>query len=80
MFTYIIIFVLQFLYNIAKTFEIRYTYENRLALSLYNNLLINILTIISIYLSFKGMCIGDWMVAVAFVTGSVLGKYVSMKI
>jgi hypothetical protein len=78
MFTYIIIFILQFFYNIAKTFEIRHTTEGKLGLSLINNVIINFLTIISMYLSFKSLCLGDWIVAVAFISGGVFGKYISM--
>ncbi len=79
MINYILIFLLQFFFSIAKTLEIKYTYENKLILLLWNSVVINLIWISSMYISLKSLYDGNWIVIVIFLLGGVLGKWFSIK-
>lgn len=80
MINYIFIFLLQVTFNIFKSLEIRYTYENRLAPILWVGFVLSVLMILGFYLSIGALLKGDWGVIVVYVGGSVLGKYLSFLI
>ena len=80
MINYIFIFLLQVAFNIFKSLEIRYTYENRLAPILWVGFVLSVLMILGFYLSIGALLKGDWGVIVVYVGGSVLGKYLSFLI
>ena len=76
---YIFVFILQFLSAVAKTLEIKLTYENKIAALVWNCILINALSIVATFFSLKCLLNGDWIIAIVYIIGSVLGKWVSMK-
>ena len=80
MINYIFIFLLQVTFNIFKSLEIRYTYENRWAPILWVGFVLSVLMILGFYLSIGALLKGDWGVIVVYVGGSVLGKYLSFLI
>jgi hypothetical protein len=80
MISYISIFVLQIAFNICKVLEIRYTYENRLAPILWVGLALSVMMILGFYLSIGALLKGEWVVVLIYVSGSVLGKYLSFLI
>jgi hypothetical protein len=80
MISYISIFVLQVAFNICKALEIRYTYENRLAPILWVGLALSVMMIWGFYLSIGALLKGEWVVVLIYVSGSVLGKYLSFLI
>ena len=76
---YITVFILQFLSAVAKTLEIKLTYENKIVALMWNCIFINALSIVATFFSLKCLLKGDWIVAIVYILGAVLGKWVSMK-
>ena len=76
--TYVLVFVTLFAFNILKTLEIRYTYQNKLKPILLNSIGINIVSLLSNYWSINSLLKGDYFVMVIYVGGSLIGKYVAM--
>jgi len=75
---YILVFFLQVLFNIFKVLEIKYTYENKLRLLLFNSVYINLISLASVYWSLDLLFAGDWWVIPFYIGGSVLGKWIAM--
>jgi len=78
--SYILVFILQVCFNICKSLEIRYTYENKMGPILVIGFLLSVMMILGVYLSIGALLAGDWFMIVIYVSGSVVGKYVSYKI
>jgi hypothetical protein len=76
--TYVLVFITLFAFNILKTLEIRYTYQNKLKPILLNSIGINIVSLLSNYFSINSLLKGDYFVMVIFIVGSLVGKYVAM--
>lgn len=72
---YILIFFLQFFYNISKVLEIKYTYENKLNLLMMNTVIINLLTLAATYFSIDYLLKGEFFVVLFYITGGVAGKW-----
>jgi len=77
---YLIILILQISFNICKSLEIRYTYENKLGPILLVGFALSVMMILGVYLSIGGLLKGDWGVIVVYVVGSVVGKFLSWTI
>jgi hypothetical protein len=75
---YLIIFIFQILFNIFKVLEIKFTYENKLKALLINSVLINLVSLVSVYYSLDGLFAGDLWVVPFYITGSVIGKWFAM--
>jgi len=75
---YLLVFFFQFSFNIAKTFEIKYTYENQIFKLLINTLVLNLLSLSSTYYLIDYLLKGDLLVIVFFLLGAVLGKWFAM--
>jgi len=79
MITYIAILVFQVLFNVFKTMEIKYTYENRLKDLLLNSVWINLVSLAGMYFSLQPLLFErDYLVLPFYIGGSVLGKWVAM--
>ena len=76
----ILLFIFQFSFNILKTFEIRYTYKKEINKSLLNSLAINIISLLSLYFSIDALSKGDLYMIFSYISGSLIGKWISMKI
>ena len=76
---YLLVLVFQIMFNIFKVLEIKYTYENKLSLLLYNSIYINLIALASVYWSLDLLFEGDWLVIPFYVLGSVLGKWIAMR-
>lgn len=76
---YILVFIFQVFFNIFKTLEIKYTYEHKVKALLYNSVCINLVSLATSYLSLDQMFHGDWPVMIFYISGSVLGKWISME-
>ena len=76
---YLLILVFQIMFNIFKVLEIKYTYENKLTLLLYNSVYINLVSLATVYWSLDLLFEGDWWVIPFYVGGSVIGKWISMR-
>jgi len=74
-----IIFVLQIVFNILKVYEIQYSYEKKLVPLLINSVFYNLSIIVGTYLSMDSLFNGDWSVIIVFVIGSMIGKYLAIK-
>jgi hypothetical protein len=78
MIIYFLVFLFQVLFNVFKTLEIKYTYENRVTPLLFNSLWINLVSLASIYFSLERLFARDWLVIVVYISGSVFGKWLAM--
>jgi len=77
---YLIVFSFQTTFNIFKVLEIKYTYENKLNHLLLNSVYINIVSLGSIFFSLDRLFEGDFFVIPFYIGGSVVGKWIAMKI
>jgi len=75
---YFLVCLFQFLFNIFKTMEIKYTYEQKTKALLYNSVWINLVSLAGTYFSIQRLLAGDWLVVVVYIAGSILGKWVAM--
>ena len=75
---YLLVLVFQILFNIFKVLEIKYTYENKLNLLLYNSIYINLVSLGTVYWSLNRLFEGDWWVILFYIAGSVIGKWIAM--
>ena len=75
---YFLVCLFQFLFNIFKTMEIKYTYEQKTTALLYNSVLINLVSLAGTYFSIQRLLAGDWLVVVVYIAGSILGKWIAM--
>jgi len=75
---YILIFFLQFFFNISKVLEIKYTYENKLNLLILNTVVINLLTLAATYFSIDYLLKGEFLVILFYITGGVFGKWFAL--
>jgi hypothetical protein len=60
--------------------EIKFTYENKLRQLLINSIFINIVSLGSIFFSLDRLFEGDFFVIPFYIGGSVVGKWIAMKI
>jgi uncharacterized protein YneF (UPF0154 family) len=75
----ILLFIFQLSFNIFKTMEIRYTYNNEINKSLINSLMINLVSLASLYFSIDALIQGNLYMIASYICGSLSGKFVSMK-
>jgi len=76
----ILIFLSQVIFNILRVLEIRYTYQNKVSKLLINTVFINLVSLLSVYFSLDGLINGNWVVILFYISGSVFGKWVGMKL
>lgn len=74
---YFLVFIFQVAFNILKVQEIKYSYEKLTRKLIINSLLINTLTILSLYFSMNLMLGGDWLIIIVFIIGGAIGKWVA---
>lgn len=77
-FYYFLIFTSQLLFNVLKVLEIKFTYNNEIKKLLVNSVLINLVSIGSLFVSFERLLKGDWIVLPYYIIGSLLGKWIGM--
>ena len=75
---YLLVLFFQILFNIFKVLEIRFTYENQLKRLLINSVLINLVSLASVYYSLERLFQNDWFVIVFYISASVIGKWIAM--
>lgn len=75
----ILLFIFQFSINILRTLEIQHTYNKEINKSLINTLMINAISLASLYFSIDALVQGNLYAIAAYLTGSIGGKFVSMK-
>ena len=75
----ILLFLFQFSFNILKTLEIQYTYNKQINKSLINSLMINAVSLASLYFSIDALIQGNLYMIASYIFGSLSGKFVSMK-
>ena len=75
---YLLVLFFQILFNIFKVLEIRFTYENQLKRLLINSVLINLVSLASVYYSLERLFQNDWFVIVFYISGSVIGKWIAI--
>jgi hypothetical protein len=80
MWTELIVFLSQTLFNIFKVLEIKYTYQNKIGPLLLNSVWINLVSLVSIYYSLDNLFKNNFAVIAFYIAGSVFGKYLGMKL
>jgi len=76
---YILVFLFQIMFNVFKTMEIKYTYENKVNELMLNSIWINLVSLGSVYFAIDNLFKGNWSVIIVYIMGSVAGKWVAMK-
>lgn len=76
---YLAIFFSQAVFNILKTYEIKFTYEEKTKHLLFNSVWINLTSIVLAYCSLDGLFKGDYMIVPFYLLGGLVGKYIAMK-
>ena len=74
-----LLFIFQFSINILRTLEIQYTYNKQINKSLINSLMINVISLASLYFSIDALIQGNLYMIASYIFGSFTGKFVSMK-
>lgn len=77
---YISVFVFQVLFNIFKVLEIRYTFHHQIKKLLINSVWINLVALGSTFYSIDALLKGNFVVIIFYIAGSVIGKYIGMRI
>ena len=77
---FIWVFIFQVLFNIFKVLEIRYTLHNQVRKLLANSVWINLVSLASTFYSIDALLKGNFIVIIFYIAGSVVGKYIGMKI
>ena len=75
---YFFVFIFQFIYNISKVLEIKYTYENKVKHLILNSIFINLLSLASFYYSIDLLLKGDLLIIVFFIVGAAVGKWFAL--
>ena len=76
----VLVFISQVLINILRVLEIKYTFQHNVPKLLLNTFWINMVWLVSTFMSIDALFKGNFLVVVMFLAGSVLGKYVGMNI
>lgn len=77
---YLSVFLAQFLFNVFKVLEIRYTLQHNVSKLLLNSVWINLVSLASTFYSLDALFKGDWLIILFYISGSVIGKYMGMQI
>ena len=77
---FIWVFIFQVLFNIFKVLEIRYTLQHNVTRLLFNSVWINLVALASTFYSIDGLLKGNFVIILFYISGSVVGKYIGMKI
>jgi hypothetical protein len=77
---FILVFIFQMIFNVAKVYEVKYSYENKLKPLLLSGGVLSLLTVLSTFLSVDLLLDGDWRIIIVFVGGSLMGKYIAYKL
>lgn len=73
-----LIFIFQIIFNILKTLEIRFTYENRVGPLMVNSVFINLVSLVTFYFSLTELLNENFTVVFFYIAGSVIGKWIAM--
>jgi hypothetical protein len=76
----LLIFSAQVLFNIFKVLEIRYTLQHNVRRLLFNSVWINLTALVSNFFSIEGLLRGNFILIAFYIAGSVVGKYIGMRI
>ena len=75
---YVLILILQILFNVFKVLEIKYTYENKLVPLLFNSVWINVISLVSVFFSIDRLFDDDYLIIPFYIIGSIIGKWLAM--
>lgn len=76
---YLIIFIFQYLFNLLKVLEIKFSYEERIKPLMIVTALLSGIILASTYFSFTLLLKGDFLVIPLYIIGSLLGKLTAIK-
>lgn len=77
--TYLLIFILQVVFNVLKVWEIQLSVTKNQKKLLLNSVIISSVTLIASYYSLDELFSGNWVVIPIYVFGSVTGKYIALN-
>ncbi|NBP56243.1 hypothetical protein EBU71_06865 [bacterium] len=75
---YLFVFLSQIFFNVGKVLEIKLTYENKTRGLIINTLVINLISLLSVFYSIENLLKGDTLVVLFYVSGAVVGKWFGM--
>jgi len=75
---YLFVFLSQIFFNVGKVLEIKLTYENKTRGLIMNTLIINLISLMSVFYSIENLLKGDTLVVFFYVSGAVVGKWFGM--
>jgi len=78
MFYYLLVLCFNFFFNIFKTLEIKYTYQNKIKALMINSVFINLVSLIATFFSLERLFEGDYLIVIFYIGGSVIGKWFAM--
>lgn len=78
MFYYLLVFCFNFFFNIFKTLEIKYTYQNKIKALMINSVFINLVSLTATFFSLERLFDGDYLIVLFYTAGSVVGKWFAM--
>lgn len=74
---YFTIFILQFIYNYLRVYEIKHSYDGKTSQLIFNSILMNSTALITTYVSVSEMLKGDVTIFVVYILGAVFGKWIA---
>lgn len=77
---YLVIFIFQYLFNMLKVMEIKYSYEEKIKPLIIVTALLSGIVLASTYFSFTLLISGDIIVIPIYISGSILGKLTAIKL
>ena len=77
--TYLLVFLFQVTFNIAKVFEIKLTQENKTIGLMVHSVAINLIGLASSFVSIDSLFKGDFWIILFYTIGSVVGKWIGMN-
>jgi len=78
--TWLLVFGAQVFFNILKVLEIRYTYEKNTSKLLFNSIWMAAASLGATFIAVDELAKGNLEIFPAYLMGSLVGKYIGMKI
>lgn len=77
---YFLIFIFQYIFNLLKVLEIKFSYEEKIKPLMLVTALISGIALLSLFMSFELLIEGNLFVVPVYIAGSMLGKLAAIKL
>lgn len=75
---YISVFIFQFIFNILKVLEIKHIANHKLKELLTVTVWLSLIALLTTWFTISQLLVGDWLVVIFYLAGSVAGKWFVM--